>query len=312
MNTETLEQYSLKWSGHIQHVRTAFNKLLLTNELCDVTFYIEGKKIQAHKVLLSACSKYFDQLFKDFTDERPIIVLKGVQYHMLKHILSFIYKGEVNVEKEELNQFLEAAAFLKIDGLIEHYNKRKRKTSDSDNVSIGSEPEPEHTLASKRGTFTQTHKSLVRKQSIAAPKALHDGKNPEFSKPLETGKYSIKSPDRVGEWLSDYEFVSQSSNIDSQSPYHENIDDPGIDTSTDYPPQGKNMDNPNTGPNKRDLLLPIKTEMVGHLPVTGDEISFDQDEFANSLDAEIETGGDDTDGTLEKEMMKSSVYRGPR
>jgi BTB/POZ domain len=57
-------QYSLRWNNYVTHVSTAFDALRGDKDLVDVTLSCEGRKIPAHKMLLSACSSYFKGLFK--------------------------------------------------------------------------------------------------------------------------------------------------------------------------------------------------------------------------------------------------------
>ena len=42
----------------------AFESLLDQEDFVDVTLGVEGKKLSAHKMLLSACSPYFRELLK--------------------------------------------------------------------------------------------------------------------------------------------------------------------------------------------------------------------------------------------------------
>lgn len=46
------------------------------------------------------------------------IVLANIRYTDLENILHFIYRGQVNVKKEDLNNFLETGEQLQIDGLV--------------------------------------------------------------------------------------------------------------------------------------------------------------------------------------------------
>lgn len=46
------------------------------------------------------------------------IVMANVRYTDLENILHFIYRGQVNVRKEDLNKFLETGEQLQIDGLM--------------------------------------------------------------------------------------------------------------------------------------------------------------------------------------------------
>ena len=51
------------------------------------------------------------------TNPNPVVYLQQISVKDLKLILDFIYNGEVNVAKDELDSFLEAADTLKVHGL---------------------------------------------------------------------------------------------------------------------------------------------------------------------------------------------------
>lgn len=53
------QQYSLRWNNHQPNFISTFTNLLTTRTLVDVTLAAEGKQLQAHKIVLSACSTYF-------------------------------------------------------------------------------------------------------------------------------------------------------------------------------------------------------------------------------------------------------------
>ncbi len=59
--------FSLKWNNYLSHIMDAFEHLRSEENLVDVTLSCEGYKIKAHKMLLSACSSYFKDLFKVHT-----------------------------------------------------------------------------------------------------------------------------------------------------------------------------------------------------------------------------------------------------
>lgn len=60
----TSQQFSLRWNNYLRHITCAFDSLRSDEDLVDVTLSCEGKRIRAHKMLLSACSTYFRDLFK--------------------------------------------------------------------------------------------------------------------------------------------------------------------------------------------------------------------------------------------------------
>ena len=60
----TEQQFCLKWNNFHISLLDEFLSLRNAEELVDVTLACEGKRLFAHKVVLSACSPYFRDLFK--------------------------------------------------------------------------------------------------------------------------------------------------------------------------------------------------------------------------------------------------------
>lgn len=85
----------------------------------DVTLAAEGRLLRAHKMVLSACSPYFQALFIGHPDKHPIVILKDVPYCDMKSLLDFMYRGEVSVDQDRLTAFLKVAESLRIKGLTE-------------------------------------------------------------------------------------------------------------------------------------------------------------------------------------------------
>ena len=73
--------------------------------------------MRAHKVVLSACSPYFQKIFTDNPGKHPIIVLKDVRCWEMQCILDFMYKGETSVPEPQLTSLIKAAESLKVRGL---------------------------------------------------------------------------------------------------------------------------------------------------------------------------------------------------
>jgi len=96
-----------------------FDQLLQSESFVDVTLACEGLSLKAHKMVLSACSPYFQSLFMDNPCQHPIVILKDMHYNELKAIVDFMYKGEVNVSQDQLPALLKTAETLKVKGLAE-------------------------------------------------------------------------------------------------------------------------------------------------------------------------------------------------
>jgi len=96
-------------------------------ELFDVSIVCEDndKHVEAHKLILSACSPFFRAVIKKLKHSHPLLYLRGVTHKNLVSIMSFLYNGEVNVCQDDLNSFLAAAEDLKIKGLTQNQDKRE-------------------------------------------------------------------------------------------------------------------------------------------------------------------------------------------
>ena len=92
-------------------------------EIQDVTLVSDDhKQVSAHKLVLSACSEYFKDIFKinSKPNSHPIICLDGISSGDLNNIMDYIYNGEVQIFQEYLDRFLSIAQRLKLEGLIEN------------------------------------------------------------------------------------------------------------------------------------------------------------------------------------------------
>ncbi|XP_063827640.1 protein tramtrack, beta isoform-like isoform X47 [Ostrinia nubilalis] len=128
------EQFSLCWNNFHANMSAGFHGLLSRGDLVDVTLAAEGRLLQAHKLVLSVCSPYFQEMFKMNPTQHPIVFLKDVSHSALRDLLQFMYQGEVNVKQEELASFISTAEQLQVKGLTGNQNE--------ENSSTPSKPKP--------------------------------------------------------------------------------------------------------------------------------------------------------------------------
>uniref|UniRef100_A0A023EZ95 Longitudinals lacking protein n=1 Tax=Triatoma infestans TaxID=30076 RepID=A0A023EZ95_TRIIF len=114
------QQFCLRWNNHQSTLISVFDNLLESGTLVDCTLAAEGQYLKAHKVVLSACSPFFEGLFSQHYEKHPIIILKDVTFSELKAMLDYMYRGEVNISQEQLGTFLKAAESLQIKGLTDN------------------------------------------------------------------------------------------------------------------------------------------------------------------------------------------------
>ena len=110
------QQYCLRWNNHRSNLLSVFEQLLESESFTDVTLAVNGTSIKCHKMVLAACSSYFQTLFVENTCSHPIIVFKDIQYSDIRAILEYMYRGEVNVAQEQVGSLLKAAESLRVKG----------------------------------------------------------------------------------------------------------------------------------------------------------------------------------------------------
>lgn len=114
------EHYSLRWNNHQSHILRAFDSLLQTKTLVDVTLVCTETSIRAHKVVLSACSPFFQRVFSETPCKHPVIVLKDFRGWVVQAIVDFMYRGEISVPQERLQTLIHAGESLQVRGLVDH------------------------------------------------------------------------------------------------------------------------------------------------------------------------------------------------
>jgi len=135
------EDFRLKWNDHHSVFFSAAESLCHGDHLTDVTLSTGDREFSAHKLVLSICSNYFNGLFtprpeNKMRQRRPadgaaIVYLKDVDSKHLELLLSYMYRGEINVEENELMDLLATAKSLQIKGLTEAEDETKPEPNQS-------------------------------------------------------------------------------------------------------------------------------------------------------------------------------------
>nr|CAD7260845.1 unnamed protein product [Timema shepardi] len=131
------QQFCLRWNNFHANITSQFEALRDEEDFVDVTLACDGQRLKAHKVVLSACSPYFKELFKASLEQlinpiptsnpckHPILFLRDVEFSHLQSLVEFMYAGEVNVAQAQLSSFLHTAESLQIRGLTEAPQRHK-------------------------------------------------------------------------------------------------------------------------------------------------------------------------------------------
>ena len=113
----TSEKPCLKWNDFQDVLKDSVRDLRGDTDFTDVTLACEDQSFKAHKVILSACSPFFKRLLTGHPHPQPLLYMRGVKATDMVAIVDFIYHGEANIFREQLENFLVLAEELELKGL---------------------------------------------------------------------------------------------------------------------------------------------------------------------------------------------------
>ena len=131
------KKYSLKWANFKENTAATFTSLLNEDDYKDITLVSDDNhQIGAHKVVLISSSGFFKNLFAKNRDRNhPLVYMKGINFKELDAIIKFIYKGEVDVDKDGIEDFLRIGFDLHIKGLRDSRNKKEDRATKQESVA---------------------------------------------------------------------------------------------------------------------------------------------------------------------------------
>lgn len=86
----------------------------------DCTIYVDNHvQFKAHRVVLAACSPYFQLILQDAPQDHCSIIFPGVQEFEMRTLLEYIYAGEVNIAESQIPRIMKIAKMLEVKGLLD-------------------------------------------------------------------------------------------------------------------------------------------------------------------------------------------------
>merc|ERR1719319_1472435 len=110
------------------HTRDAFTDLTLVSA--------DNREFQAHRLVLASSSTFFEQLLGKHSHPHPLVFLGTTPGHLLAHILTFAYLGEVRVAASHLDAFVQAAAELRMAGLEGEGGREEVESKENKNIDF--------------------------------------------------------------------------------------------------------------------------------------------------------------------------------
>jgi len=172
------EKFCLRWNDFERNISSAFRDIRDEKEFFDVTIATsDNEQLQAHKVILSACSPFFRSVLRRNQPANQqgslVLYLKGVTFRDMESVLNFMYHGEVNVAQDDLNSFLAVAEELRVKGLTQS------TSGGSDSSNTSTLPTKSSSLPSRRRPSEDPHQA----PSSNAPPSYSSPSAPPIKRP---------------------------------------------------------------------------------------------------------------------------------
>ena len=113
------ETILFSWGLFAQNASTSMTNMWQDRYYTDVTLVtMDEKQIKAHKLILSSSSNFFKNIFVRNPHPNPLIYLKDINHKELELVLKFMYHGKCNVERLDIENFLQTGSQLGVSGLV--------------------------------------------------------------------------------------------------------------------------------------------------------------------------------------------------
>ncbi|XP_044132131.1 zinc finger protein 131 isoform X3 [Bufo gargarizans] len=117
-----------EFPDHYKVMMDRLNEQRELDQFTDITLIVDGHQFKAHKAVLAACSHFFYQFFKDFTEE-PLVEIEGVSNVAFRHLIEFTYTAKLMLQgEEEASDIYKAAEYLQMHEAIKALEFRNKET----------------------------------------------------------------------------------------------------------------------------------------------------------------------------------------
>lgn len=190
--------YCLRWNNHKSNLVEILESLIKMDTYVDCTIYVDNHvQFKAHRVVLAACSPYFQLILQDAPQDQCSIIFPGVQEFEMRTLLEYIYAGEVNIAESQIPRIMKIAKMLEVKGLLDMVDltsnisqQQQQPITSPPNNNIfrpASNPNPSVSSESKRDQSTYlhplTHSSPIITTSTKISSAQSSSSPPYSHKP---------------------------------------------------------------------------------------------------------------------------------
>ncbi|XP_044757483.1 kelch-like protein 5 [Coccinella septempunctata] len=119
----TSQEEPYKFVGHAEQSLSCMQSYLQSGKLCDVTLIAgnNGKRVQAHRLVLSAASEYFALMFTGNLREaaQTEITLGEVNGDILQSVVNYCYSGSIEIREDNVESLLSTACLMQLNEVVD-------------------------------------------------------------------------------------------------------------------------------------------------------------------------------------------------
>ena len=187
MTSNKGENFCLRWNDFENNISSSFRELREDKDFFDITLVCDDNQLEAHKVILSACSPFFRTVLKKNPHQHPLLYLKGVNYRELLSVLNFMYHGEVNIAQDDLNTFLSVAEDLQVKGLTQgQTNDQSKHSSHSPKTNHDDKRAPAQPALNLKETLQSNHQTYHSHSTESSNKSTRGRDVPRNTTQIKT------------------------------------------------------------------------------------------------------------------------------
>ena len=130
--TNSLEKLCVRWDDFRENIVSSYREFHSNSDFCDMTLVCDdNRQVKAHRLILASSSQVVCNFLKKNQQSNPKIGLNGFKENIVRAIMDFIYSGEANIYKEDLDGFLELSEKLQLNGLEGSYDSDRDTTEEN-------------------------------------------------------------------------------------------------------------------------------------------------------------------------------------
>ena len=161
-------KFCLKWDEFSENITSTLNNESELEDFTDITLVCEdGAQIEAHRLVLSGGSNFFSAMLRLKKGSSSIMYMRGLKSKDLTAIVDFLYHGEVNIDQDDLNEFLEIAEEFQLKGLVGAKENVGKQPPMADIQTMTKYPDK--IKPKKQQNITENHESYITNTSLIKP-----------------------------------------------------------------------------------------------------------------------------------------------